>query len=148
MPASKRVGIEAKGGPVERGNTKHGPLQDDKLARETQGMVRGAPQRPHVEEWREVEPMDGADPSAGRPDGALAGGAGRDIELRNELARILTRDAFPVPRDELCGRLEAADASQDLTERVALLPADGPFRDVHQVMEALGINSPETRDEP
>jgi hypothetical protein len=133
---------------MERGNTKHGPLQDDKLARQTQGMVRGAPQRPHLEEWREVEPMDGADPAAVRPDITIPGQAGRDIELRNELARILTRDAFPVARDELCDRLDAADASEDLTERVSMLPADGPFRNVHQVMEALGINSPETRDEP
>jgi hypothetical protein len=133
---------------MERGNTKHGPLQDDKLARETQGMVRGAPQRPHSEEWREVEPMDGADPTASRPDGLGALPGGRDIQLRNELARILTRDTFPVARDELCDRLEAADASADLTDRVSELPADGPFRDVHQVLEALGINSPETRDEP
>jgi hypothetical protein len=133
---------------MERGNTKHGALQDDKLVRQTQGMVRGAPQRPHVEEWREVEPMDGADPAAVRPDVAIGGQAGRDIELRNELARILTRDVFPVARDELCDRLEAADASQDLTERVAMLPADDPFRDVHQILESLGINSPATRDEP
>jgi hypothetical protein len=132
---------------MERGNTKHGPLQDDKLARETQGMVRGSPQRPHLEEWREVEPMDGADPSATRPDGTGTLPDGRDIALRSELARILTRDAFPVARDELCDRLEAADASQDLTDRVSMLPADGPFTDVHQVLEALGINSPETRDE-
>jgi hypothetical protein len=70
------------------------------------------------------------------------------MELRNELARILTRDAFPVQRDDLRDQLEAADASPDLTDRVSTLPADGPFRDVHQVLEALGINSPETRDEP
>jgi hypothetical protein len=133
---------------MERGNTKHGPLQDDKLARQTQGMVRGSPQRPHSEEWREVEPMDGADPSAARLDGPVSRLAERDMELRNELARILTRDAFPVQRDDLRDQLEAADASPDLTDRVSTLPADGPFRDVHQVLEALGINSPETRDEP
>lgn len=132
---------------MERGNTKHGPLQDDKLARETQGMVRGSPQRPHTEEWREVEPMDGADPSVARAEGTGNGPAVRDIELRNELARILTRDTFPVAREELCDRLDAADASPDLTDRVSMLPADGPFRDVHQVLEALGINSPETRDD-
>ena len=133
---------------MERGNTKHGPLQDDKLARETQGMVRGTPQRPHVEEWREVEPLDGADPTADRPDGAASGPAGRDIRQRNELARILTRADFPADRDELCDCLRVADASQDLTDRVSALPADRQFRDVHHVLEALGINSPETRDEP
>jgi hypothetical protein len=92
--------------------------------------------------------MDGADPSAARLDGPVSRLAERDMELRNELARILTRDAFPVQRDDLRDQLEAADASPDLTDRVSTLPADGPFRDVHQVLEALGINSPETRDEP
>ena len=133
---------------MERGNTKHGPLQDDKLARQTQGMVRGAPQRAHLEEWREVEPMDGADPSADRPDGAASRPGGRDIQLRNELARILTRADFPADRDELCDCLSTADASQELTERVSALPDDQQFRDVHHVLAALGINSPETRDEP
>jgi hypothetical protein len=132
---------------MERGNTKHGPLQDDNLAHETQGMVRGAPKRPHTEEWREVEPLDGADPSAEQPDGRAPRPAGRDFRLRNELARILTRADFPAGRDELCDCLTAADAPQDLTDRVSALPADQQFRDVHHVLEALGINSPETHDD-
>jgi hypothetical protein len=28
---------------MERGNTKHGPMRDQKMAHETQGMVRGSP---------------------------------------------------------------------------------------------------------
>jgi hypothetical protein len=132
---------------MERGNTKHGPQHDDEMAHETEAMVRGAPQRAHAEEWREVEPLDGADPVAARPDGSRPRPAGRDIELRSELARLLTRDAFPADRDALRGRLADAGAPADLTDRVARLPGGRQFGDVHQVLEALGINSPETRPE-
>jgi hypothetical protein len=132
---------------MERGNTKHGPLHDEEMAHETESMLRGAPQRAHAEEWREVEPLDGADPVVARPEGARPQPAGRDIELRSELARTLTRDAFPADRDALRGRLADADASSDLIARVADLPAGHQFGDVHEVLEALGINSPETRTE-
>jgi len=40
---------------MERGNTKHGPRQDEQLAHEIEGMVRGG--RPSwVEPWRNPEP--------------------------------------------------------------------------------------------
>jgi hypothetical protein len=132
---------------MERGNTKHGPLRDEELAHETEPMLRGAPQRAHAEEWREVEPLDGADPVVARPEGARPKPTVRNIELRSELARTLTRDAFPADRDALTDRLADADASLDLVGRVAGLPAGHRFDDVHEVLEALGINSPETRPE-
>jgi hypothetical protein len=132
---------------MERGNTKHGPLHDEELAHETEPMLRGAPQRAHAEEWREAEPLDGADPVVARPEGTRPQPAGRDIELRSELARTLTRDAFPADGDALSDRLADADASPDLVGRVAGLPAGHQFDDVHEVLEALGINSPETRPE-
>ena len=43
---------------MERGNTKHGPLRDEELAHETEGMVRATPQPDHTEEWRQPEPVD------------------------------------------------------------------------------------------
>ena len=104
---------------MERGNTKHGPLHDEELAHETEGMVRGAPQRAHAEEWREVEPLDEAEPVAVRPDGAAPRPSGRDYDLRSELARILTRDVFPADRDTLTVLLTDSDAPQDLIDRVA-----------------------------
>jgi hypothetical protein len=67
-----------------------------------------------------------------------------DIELRSELARLLTRDLFPVARDALLARLEDAAASADLAERVAALPQGRRFATGHDVMVALGISSPET----
>ncbi|GAB2655751.1 hypothetical protein ACWDYH_33640 [Nocardia goodfellowii] len=41
---------------MERGNSKHGPKQDDELAHELQGTLRGN-RSSRAEEWREPEPL-------------------------------------------------------------------------------------------
>jgi hypothetical protein len=130
---------------VERGNAKHGPVRDEQLAHEAEGMVRGAPQRAHGEEWRESEPLDEANPAAVRPEATAPRPSGRDFDLRTELARILTRDAFPADRDTLTVLLTDSDAPQDLIDRVARLPGGRRFGSTHEVLDALGISSPETR---
>jgi Protein of unknown function (DUF2795) len=130
---------------MQRGNTKHGPAHDQEMARETQQMVRGAPKPAHAEEWRQPEPVEDSLPPVRRGDAANPLPDSRDIELRSELARMLTKDLFPVGRDALLARLEDAGAPPDLTERVAALP-DGRFRfaSSHDVLAALGLSSPET----
>lgn len=128
---------------MERRSTKHGPQRDDQLKHELQSMERGAPQRPHIEEWREVEPV-GDVPVAGRqPAGQHQ--AAEDIALRSELARVLSRGDFPADRDTLLGRLSEADAPAELVARLARVTADQPFASAHEVMVALGINEPERR---
>ena len=130
---------------MERGNTKHGPVHDQEMAHETERMVRGVPKPAHAEEWREPEPVEDALPPVRRGDAVSAGPDSRDIELRSELARILTRDLFPVGKDALLARLEDADAPPDLTERVAALPKGRHrFASRHDVLDALGLSSPET----
>ncbi|CDK00302.1 hypothetical protein MIC448_2320023 [Microbacterium sp. C448] len=42
---------------AQRGNTKHGPRLDDELEQETRGMVQGHGGAPHVEPFRETEPL-------------------------------------------------------------------------------------------
>jgi hypothetical protein len=131
---------------MERGNTKHGPAHDQEMAHETEGMVRGVPKPAHAEEWRQAEPVEDALPPLRRGDDASQRPDSRDIELRSELARILTRDLFPVGRDALLARLEDSDAPADLTERVAALPKGRHrFASRHDVLAALGLSSPETR---
>jgi hypothetical protein len=131
---------------MERGNTKHGPAHDEEMAHETERMVRGVPRPAHAEEWREAEPVEGALPPLRRGDGSRLLADSRDIELRSELARILTRDLFPVGRDALLARLEDSDAPADLTERVAALPKSRHrFASRHDVLDALDLTSPETR---
>jgi hypothetical protein len=129
---------------MERGNTKHGRTRDQEMAHETERMAHGVPKPAHVEEWRETEPVEDAVPPLRRSDGGNPGPDIRDIELRSELARLLTKDLFPVGRDALLVRLEDAAASPDLAERVAALPQGRRFGSGHDVMVALGISSPET----
>jgi len=128
---------------MERESTKHGPLQDDELKHETEALVRGEPQRPHIEEWREVEPA-GDIPAVRRP-GSQPDQEAEDITLRSELARVLTNDDFPADRDMLLARLADTDAPAALGVRVARLEPGRRFASAHEVMVALGINAPENR---
>jgi len=51
---------------MERGNTKHGPLQDENLKHEVEPIVRGTgPSR--AEEWRDPEPPADDDPELTDP---------------------------------------------------------------------------------
>ena len=131
---------------MERGNTKHGPAHDQEMAHETERMVRGVPKPAHAEEWRQTEPVEDALPPLRRADGASQQPDSRDIELRSELARILTKDLFPAGRDALLARLEDSDAPSDLADRVAALPKSRRFATRHDVLDALGLTSPETRE--
>lgn len=128
---------------MERESTKHGPLQDDELKHETEALERGEPQRPHIEEWREVEPVDEI-PAVERH-GPGADDEVEDIALRSELARSLTKDVFPADRDTLLAQLADSGASAALTARIARLSQDRRFASAHEVMVALGINAPENR---
>lgn len=123
---------------MERGNTKHGPAHDEELAHETEGMTRGSAQRGHVEEWREPEPVEDSVPTPSRqpPD--------QDIIDRSELARVMTRDVFPATRETLLRKLADSDVPQDVVDRVSTLTPGRRFGGVHEVLEALGITSPET----
>jgi uncharacterized protein DUF2795 len=132
---------------MERGNTKHGPAHDQEMAHETEGLVRGGVHGTHAEEWREPEPVDEGVPPVRRGDGANPKPSGRDYELRHELARILTSDLFPARRDAVLARLNDSDAPGDLIGRVAALPGDETYEHPHDVLVALGINSPETKDQ-
>ena len=126
---------------MERGNTKHGPLRDDELAHETEGMIRGEPTPSHTEEWRQPEPVD--DPRELFEAETVALTEEEAIELRSELARLLTRDEFPVSRAELLAILDQKDASQALVARVSALPEQQRYRSTHEVLDALGLAHPE-----
>jgi hypothetical protein len=67
-----------------------------------------------------------------------------NTELRSELARVLTKDLFPADKEALLARLEDNDASPDLSELVATLPKGCLFAAPHDVMDTLGMSSPET----
>lgn len=106
-------------------SAKHGPLTDEELKHETEPIERGAPQRSHVEEWREVEPIDRI--PADRP--GSVDPTQQDIGLRAELARVLTRDDFPATTEELTVKLDDADVPAALVDRVAALSPGQRFQE-------------------
>lgn len=59
---------------------------------------------------------------------------------------MLSRGWFPAGRGAVLARLRDSDAPRDLTERVGALPEDSRFDNPRDVLVALGINSPETRN--
>ena len=126
---------------MERGNTKHGPAHDQEMAHETKRMVRGVPKPAHTDGWRDTEPVDDALPPVRRGDTL----SGMEFEQRSELARLMTRDWFPADRDALLARLAERDAAEDVTGLVTRLSAGRRFDSAHDVLVALGLNSPETR---
>jgi hypothetical protein len=127
---------------MERESTKHGPLHDEELKHETEPMERSvSAQRPHVEEWREVEPA--GDIPVARRQGSGPDPEAEAIMLRSELARVLTNDDFPAGRDTLLAKLEDTDAPGALSAAVAALSPGSRFGSAHEVMVALGINAPE-----
>ncbi|MGA2825117.1 MAG: hypothetical protein ABSF03_03245 [Streptosporangiaceae bacterium] len=122
---------------MERGSTKHGPLHDEELAHETEAMVRGAPKPDHTAEWREAEPVD--DPRE-LFEGEEAFSGEDAIELRSELARLLTRDEFPVDRDGLLAILDDKDATPALVELVRRrLPGGVRYHGTRELLEAVGL---------
>jgi hypothetical protein len=130
---------------MERGNSTHGPARDEEMAHEAESIVRGVPQRAHLAEWRQTEPLDEAEPTTARPEDTMPRPSGRDVELRSELARVMTRDIFPADPGTLSDRLDDAGAPEDLVDRVSGLPEGHRFGSVHEVLKALGISSPEHR---
>ena len=122
---------------MERGSTKHGPLHDEELAHETEAMVRGAPKPDHTAEWRESEPVD--DPrELFEGEAALSGEDA--IELRSELARLLTRDEFPIDRDGLLAILDDKGATPALVELVRRRLPDGErCQSTRELLAAVGL---------
>lgn len=126
---------------MERGNTKHGPHADEQLAHEVDGLVRGG-HDPRAEEWKTGEPSGEDQPDVDlAPDTTLAGGvpAGMseaDVEMRTELARWLTRGAFPADRASLVERLRAANAPDTVVELAGSVP-DAEYGSVGELWRAL-----------
>jgi len=131
---------------MERGSTKHGPLHDEELAHETEAMVRGAPQPDHTEEWRESEPVDDPRELFEGEDALTEEDA---IELRSELARLLTRDEFPLDRDGLLAILDDKNATPALTAFVRQrLPEGGRYQNTRDILAALDLARVEEEREP
>lgn len=126
----------------QRGD-KHGPLQDENLKGETQGLEKGE-RETRAEEWRAQEPPGEDQPEADRaPDDMLTGAAppgmtSDDVEGRSEIARFLRTDVLPADREELVADLIGNDAPDHVVDLVRRLPDGRAFHNVQEIWEALG----------
>jgi hypothetical protein len=127
---------------TERGSDRHGPLLDQALAREVDGMLRGTGPT-HAEEWRDPEPAGPDQPRVGTAAGADGGtpdGMGQaDLELRAELAAVLGRAAFPADGTALRSWLADGNAPDHLRALLARLPGDRRYENVGEVWAALRL---------
>lgn len=136
---------------MERGNNKHSARVDEEMQHEVQGMMRA--ERPtRAEEWKEAEPAgeDQPDPGAfgtpaDRQPATPPGMTTADVELRSQLASVLTRAAFPNDESGLLGHLIDGDAPDRLRALVRQLPSGRVYHNVGEVAEALGLHREEHR---
>lgn len=134
---------------MEHGGGTHGPRKDDALERETRSEVQ-AGHATRSEEWREPEPAGEDQPDAtwalqGEPGGVPPGETPEGIAVRSDLARYLSRHAFPASRDGLAGELAANNAPQQLVDLAASLPDGRTFGSLADVLAAAGLPSRESR---
>lgn len=123
----------------EQVSRKHGPVEDEAIKRQDRhDLELEGEERPDREWLGEGEAaLDWA--AAGRFADVPPGEYWADIELRSELARLLISTDFPVAGTALAQKLAERQASRDLTDRAAALPAT-TFASLHDVVAALGLS--------
>jgi len=126
---------------MQRGSDKHGPRQDDAMAREVDGLLRSG-HNGRVDESLQAEPA-GDEPDVDLvPDGTLAGGTpegmtGEDISGRAELAAALGR-VWPADRDTLLAVAADNNAREPVLRDLRSLPAGREYDSLSDVWAALG----------
>ncbi|WP_347877121.1 DUF2795 domain-containing protein [Streptomyces albus] len=124
---------------MQRGSDRLNVHHDDEMKHQLQGMLRSG-HSTRAEEWHDPEPAAEDDPATGlRP--APSADAGDEAEaeaLRSELARYLGRTPFPGRRDQLLTTLRERNAPDRLVGLIGDLPGDQDYRNVQDVMVALG----------
>ncbi|MFF7450424.1 MULTISPECIES: DUF2795 domain-containing protein [unclassified Streptomyces] len=120
---------------MQRGSDRLSVHRDDEMKHELQGLLRsGHPTR--AEEWHDPEPTADDDPViAGGPVAPGRSGASLGV-VRLELARHLSRGAFPASPRHLAGTLRRAYAPDPLVDAVEELP-DEQYTTVQELAEAL-----------
>jgi hypothetical protein len=120
---------------MERGSDTHGPIMDDELRRQTEGMERGAPVESRAEEEREEaapaddEPTSDQRIRGGSPEGLEA------VEARSDLARFLQPSAFPADRDGLLASANQTRAPAEIRRALEGLPSSKVYDNVQSVWE-------------
>ncbi|WP_189954539.1 DUF2795 domain-containing protein [Streptomyces alanosinicus] len=121
---------------MQRGSDRLSAHRDDEMKHELKDLLRsGHPTR--VEEWHDPEPAADDDPELWRgPVGGLGSPASLE-RVRSELARTLSRSAFPATTRDLARMLRRRNAPAALVDAVAHLPRSAHYENVQQLAEAL-----------
>ncbi|GAA3850395.1 hypothetical protein GCM10022403_097450 [Streptomyces coacervatus] len=121
---------------MQRGSDRLSVHRDEEMKHELQGLLRsGHPTR--TEEWHDPEPTAEDDPEvAGGP---ITPGRSRAslAAIRTELARHLSRHAFPAGPRELARALRRAYAPDALIDPVERLPRAARYTTAQELAEAL-----------
>ncbi|MBT2393264.1 DUF2795 domain-containing protein [Streptomyces sp. ISL-1] len=121
---------------MQRGSDRLSARRDEEMKHELQGLLRsGHPTR--VEEWHDPEPPADDDPDVALRPVPTRGSLRPEDEMGTELARYLSRTAFPAPPRELLADLKRHHAPDRLVDLVSELPAQGKYRSAHEVVMAL-----------
>lgn len=126
---------------MERGNSKHGPRLDERMATEVSGIVRGGGAR--VEEWHDPEPSGDDQPPAanvviGHRAGAPPGMTYEEVEERSRLGKFIPISRLPGDRDALIAGATALRAPDDILRVLSQLPENETYETVNQIWAALG----------
>jgi hypothetical protein len=127
---------------MERGNSKHGAVLDDRMAREVRDIFR-SPAGARAEEWHTPEPAGEDQPTVtiapngdfgrGIPDGV---GSARG-EAFSRFGSFLGRSAFPGDRAALEMSAQAMTAPEDIMRRIAALPEGRTFQNAAEAWHVI-----------
>ncbi|MBO3742428.1 DUF2795 domain-containing protein [Actinoplanes flavus] len=125
---------------MERGNTKHGALLDERMAQETRGNVRGTAGG-RAEEWKTPEPAGEDQPEVtfapgGYGRGVPAGIGSVEGEAFSRFGSYIGLSAFPGNRAALESSARTLEAPDDVMRRLAALPDGQIFENAAQAWEA------------
>ncbi|GAA0652909.1 hypothetical protein GCM10009535_34130 [Streptomyces thermocarboxydovorans] len=121
---------------MQRGSDRLSVHRDDEMKHELQGLLRsGHPTR--TEEWHDPEPSADDDPEVAFGP-VTPGRAPTSLEaVRLELARFLSRGAFPAGPRELMRALDRRHAPDALVEALERLPRHARYANLQELAEAL-----------
>lgn len=134
---------------MHRDSSKHGPVLDEQMKHESEGLVRGTGPT-HVEEFKEPEALEpttrgSADHMPGREPGSPPGMTSKEVAWRAEIAQAISAAGFPADRGKLLRHLNDTNARSNIILAMTGLPTGQTFRNTGDVVRALGLHTEEKR---
>jgi hypothetical protein len=126
---------------MERGNSKHGAVLDDRMAREVRDLVRGLAGG-RADEWHTPEPAGEDQPAVtAAPNGDFGRGIPNGVgstqgEAFSSFGTYLGRGVFPGDRSALEASAQSMGAPDDILQRIAALPPHRTFQNAAEAWRA------------